>query len=480
MKNKQHFEELMQQFLPRQEQDEERAAIARLRDSLDGRQSATCFPVQAFPGPIADILQRWQAAYHLPVDYYGTGVLVAASAVIGNAYQVEYRLGQCESLILYAALVGVPGLGKTPAIKTVLAPLFAIDREYRRQHRQDLAQWEVECEQVKGKAAAPPRPQPRELVLNDATVEAISQVLGNNPRGLLYFRDELISWFNSMNQYRQGSDNEFWISNWSNTFSKVNRVMRDDLYVPDPFLSVIGGIQPGLLQRLTASYRKESGFLARILFAFPADQRIPPRPTVEPAADCFERYDALIRYLHALPDRCTESAAPFGERRLDPFLIPLSPPARKRFDAFDEQLRARGNEVEEETQKSLYVKMLAYTLRFSLLLELLDLAAAARPIDQQSMQQLEVCEHSMQGALALTAYFIETGERVQEWLDSPVRGLTKKQRALYEALPEVFDRPLVMAVAGKVGISRATVTRFLNRRKLLRKRGNQYEKIYTC
>src|SRR5262249_10752080 len=75
----------------------------------------------------------------------------------------------------------------------------------------------------------------------------------------------------SMNEYKsKGSDRQFYLSAWSGAPIKVNRRNRPlPLFVPEPFLSVLGGIQPDLLGDLAEKQGRSEGFLDRILFSYP-------------------------------------------------------------------------------------------------------------------------------------------------------------------------------------------------------------------
>jgi Rps23 Pro-64 3,4-dihydroxylase Tpa1-like proline 4-hydroxylase len=61
------------------------------------------------------------------------------------------------------------------------------------------------------------------------------------------FKDELAGWFKDMNKYREGSDLEFWLSCWSGKAISLNRKTAKSSFVDKPLISVLGGIQPSIL-----------------------------------------------------------------------------------------------------------------------------------------------------------------------------------------------------------------------------------------
>ncbi|MGM0806469.1 MAG: DUF3987 domain-containing protein [Bacillota bacterium] len=55
----------------------------------------------------------------------------------------------------------------------------------------------------------PSEPQGQQLVTSDATWEALAEILENNPRGIMFHRDELSGWVKGMDQYRaKGADRQ--------------------------------------------------------------------------------------------------------------------------------------------------------------------------------------------------------------------------------------------------------------------------------
>src|SRR5207249_1962604 len=123
-------------------------------------------------------------------------------------------------------------------------------------------------------AGEPPRkPEPPNsvrYVVGDVTVEALAPILKANPRGVLLARDELPGWIRSFDRYangKGGADAAHWLSMHTGESLTVDRKtgMPKTIYVPSAAVSVIGGIQPGVLVRVMTPELRESGMLARLL-----------------------------------------------------------------------------------------------------------------------------------------------------------------------------------------------------------------------
>ena len=239
----------------------------------DAPKATSNFPINALPEKIREILLEYHQVHQLPIDYFGLTILVIAGGIMGNAFKLKYKY-QCPPL-LYAALVGNSSMGKTPAIKILMRVLNDLEKEYDQEYKTALKDYLAEMDEWEKGDKKPIKPKRKELVINNATTEAIIQSLSTNHNGLILFQDELLGWINNMNQYRSGGDEQFWLSTWSNSMAKNNRVTKETVLIPNSFVNVIGGIQPELLPNIAAGDKNSSGFWFRILFAFPPNQDKP-------------------------------------------------------------------------------------------------------------------------------------------------------------------------------------------------------------
>lgn len=444
-----------------------------LKEKMEG---ANPFPINALPKRLGDIAQVFNTCYGLPIDYYGLGMLTAASIAIGNTYVVKYKFNQCYPPMLYSAIVGNSSIGKTPAIMHCLAPIFELEDQYRHQYDGQLQAWKQECFelQVSGmKREDPPKPVQRELIINDATSEAITIALSHNPRGLLLFQDELNAWISSQNQYRKGSDGEFWLSVWSGQSRKVSRVGKDPLYAKNPFVSVIGGVQPAILNNFAGEGRSENGYLARILFAWPDEMKKPHDSENSPDPEVFRAYKEIIRRLHNLPHNFTEEG--FGQA----IEIGLTDRALKAYKNWHHDNTNQINAEDSDVIKSILGKMEQYLLRIALIISLLDLAIEKEEWTEEELQAHQIGQDDVLRAIFLISYFKKTAMRVIGSVENPTKKLSPEKEAFYEALPEEFSTKSAIEAGDKASLGERTVKRMLNDFTLFRQLGRgKYRKVY--
>src|SRR5581483_11654330 len=153
--------------------------------------------------------------------------------------------------------------------------------------------------------AKPPRkPEPptmQQILTTDTTIEALSGLLHENPRGIIVKHDELTGLVHSMNQYKggHGADKQHWLSFWGGASITVNRKKQDPLFIAKPVVNIIGCLPPDMLNELTDERGRQDGFIHRILFAFP--DRVPKSyPRIGIAETARRDYAHMIEALHAL------------------------------------------------------------------------------------------------------------------------------------------------------------------------------------
>lgn len=238
--------------------------------------SLAAFPVRVLPQSMRRLIESGSAAMLVPAEFIAVPMLVLAGSIIGNAWEIELKAGWREGPNLYAGIVGDPGAKKTPSMKLALRGLHRIQEQLGIEYRaakaaydEEMALWEKAPKKERG--APPPAPAFKHVWTSDSTTEALAEMLAGS-KGIVLFRDELVGWVKSMDQYRsgKGADRQHYLSMWSRSQIKIDRKSNPAPIIVDrPCLSVVGGIQPDVLPDLVENAARDDGFIDRLLFAYP-------------------------------------------------------------------------------------------------------------------------------------------------------------------------------------------------------------------
>ena len=124
---------------------------------------------------------------------------------------------------------------------------------------------------------APKKPMLRRFKTNDPTVESLGELLRDNPRGLLVFRDEIVGLLASWEKDGREGDRAFYLESYNGNASfDVDRIGRGHVHIPNLCASLFGGIQPdklaGYLRMTTRSLDNDGLFQRFQLLVFPDPQ----------------------------------------------------------------------------------------------------------------------------------------------------------------------------------------------------------------
>lgn len=399
------------------------------------------FPLHVFPKKMQSIIKEYVECYRFPVDYYAAAMLTAAGAAIGNKYKAEYKHKWQASALLYTAIVGHSSSGKTFALDHAISPLYRIEAEHRQKYREAKIDYVIALNEYKNgnRQKEPEKPTPTELIVSDATVEAIHRVMLRNPHGILSCTDELSAWLNRMNSYKSGGggDLDFWLSVWSGIAAKVNRATDEEpIFIRTPFIPVIGGLTPSFLQKIAAGGRSENGFLARILFAYPDGFEEQYESDKTPHESTFAEYERIINFLYNMPRQVEDDGI------ISPILLRLNDKARVCFKNYLNKQKDRRNEEGDDKMKSIIGKLDNYALRFALILAFLEIACAhdddPSEIPIETMERVVIHPETVEKAIAIADYFRETARIVLDRVENPLSSLKDSQKFLYDFLPDQF------------------------------------------
>jgi len=250
---------------------------------------------QGFRNWIADIAERQQCPMEFPI----VAALVAASAVVGRSLCIRPKREDDWQVVpnVWGAVIGRAGVLKTPALEEGLFPInrfrseaeakFKADQiDYKfkdavnNARKDDLAkrmraalkegkdpEWlKAEFEQTLDQ-----KPVEKRYMTNDTTVEKLGELLNENPRGLLVYRDELTGFLRTLERQGREGDRAFYLEAWNgNGKFDYDRIMRGTVHIGATCVALLGGIQPAPLEayfRETFADGRDDGLIQRLQLA---------------------------------------------------------------------------------------------------------------------------------------------------------------------------------------------------------------------
>jgi hypothetical protein len=272
----------------------------------------SCLIPEAYRDWITDIAERMQC----PPDFVAVAAIVVTAAIVGAGCGIKPKQKDDWLVIpnLWGGIIGRPGMLKTPAVSEVMQLLSQFESEAKKSHENSLAEYNAEVEIYKaGKEALksamlnsqkqvlknkfgemtddpitlkkqfinlkePEKPIWKRFKTNDATIEKLSELLADNPHGLLLYRDELIGLLAAWDKEGRESDRAFFLEAWNGCGSlTTDRIGRGTVHTENLCLSIFGNTQPAkLIQYLDKAIRgaDNDGLLQRFqLLIYPDETR---------------------------------------------------------------------------------------------------------------------------------------------------------------------------------------------------------------
>ena len=418
------------------------------------------FPIEVFPKPFQSYLIECNEKLDSIIDYMGCSLLWTMSLLVGNLFRIKVKNGWYENPVVWFSLVGRAGVGKTPSIRRILYPLIKENNKEIKNYiknNESYREYEKLSKKDKEQQIEVDKPIKKQFIADDITLEALVDLHQEVPTGVGVFKDELAGWLKDMNKYREGSDLEFWLSTWSGTSVNVNRLTRVGSFVENPFIPVIGGIQPAVLNELYNQEKKDNGFMDRMLISYP-DVTIPKYNDEEISTDAIIWYNSTIANLRKVIQKLKQET---DEDEIKKIEVYFNSEAKNLWiNKFNEITEKQNSDNENEYFKSMYPKQKSYIPRFAFLLNALNSVCNA-DIDFKIIEA-----DAMKGAIKLSDYFVATAKKIkfEKSEDDKIDKLTKKANTIKNKVYEIWkvDKNFNRSkVAEKLNISRQSILNYI-------------------
>lgn len=407
----------------------------------------TTFPVEYLPKLFQEYSNAATTAIGCPKGFIPCALLAFSASLIGTSRKARLKPEWEQYCNLWVMIVGRPSSKKSPALNAVSCFIDEIEKRNYKDYEKakilyevEKAEYDLELNRWKKKPTdfAPPCkpnvPKLKALSSTDITKEALCELLSENLMGIILVNDELSAWLRSMNQYKggSGSDRSDYLSMWSAQRITVHRKEKEPIHIDSAFLSIIGAIQPDVLQGM--KYNADDGLNQRFLYC--CDEI-----SYEPVSECSEIGIALKNAIKSCFDYL------LGLRKEQPEIMDLSEEAREYFIDIENKIYRKVTSDDFNTDlEAFYIKMISYVGRLSLVLHMIKIATnetTSEVIELETIKQAE----------SIAKYFSKQSEKAFKMIsETPEEKIIAKLVAWIKkkALISVTPRDIMQAgVLGK-------------------------------
>lgn len=401
----------------------------------------TDFPFKVFNNDFLQIVNITSKAIHIEPEIVAAVMIAIVSGAIGNTVRVSPKKGYTVPLFVWLIVIALTGHGKSPLLSLLMHHIKGLQSKEYMEYEEKQKTHEKALRDAKNDTTVsiPEIPRLRHYEVSDNTVEALTTIFNQDPRGTISNQDEIASLIQGLNQYKgKGNDREQYLSFFNCESIKVDR-KRETIFAPNTGLAIIGGIQPNKMPGIFESDSFDDGFIARFLTINGNENSIE-----------FSREfvtDETIQYWIALIDYCYSIPLEFDENRFVKFkTLILSEDAIEAYISFYNDYGKKMLFLTERTRVFIPKLIAYYCLKFAGILHVLN----CYHVNIQSNAipghiDIEMMTH----AIALTKYF--AGQVIETVMLYDKKGsLNEFQEVLIQVLYDLKED----VTGGKILLSR--------------------------
>lgn len=220
-------------------------------------------PIHALRWEVQKIIKHYAEVYQCPQDFITSAVFGIVGTMCGRHVTIfdgKYR----NHPSLWICHVAPSGSNKSSPIKALMQPLYQEEgrryKEFREKYKEFKRNSEAE------------EPSLIQLMVSDVTPEGLYKIFDGKDEskdGLLLYRDEIKGFIDDMGRYHNSGEVSNYLSIWDGTAFSVTRKTQPPIYIGNPFLCIMGGIQPDVFCEAFKRELAGIGFVQRWLFVYP-------------------------------------------------------------------------------------------------------------------------------------------------------------------------------------------------------------------
>lgn len=226
-------------------------------------------PTSGLPPKFLDICKHIAEVRRVPQEVTIMSALTIAGAAVGA--NVSSKFDNYTNLPgLWTMIIAPSASGKSQPMKDLMKPLDAIDRRLVEEYTRNLQEWRT----LNAKATTPTaKPKKTQIKCDVSSDAGRVEFLCDNPRGGIFYRDELKSFFDGFKgQFAYDARSKFCEINDFASVKMTTKTEEDIKQCKQSFMPILGGIQPGVLPRTIREEDLYQGLLQRfVVIAFEGD-----------------------------------------------------------------------------------------------------------------------------------------------------------------------------------------------------------------
>lgn len=328
------------------------------------------FPIECMPTMVADYAVALSKQTGFDAGGYAFCAIIAASGHIHLSSRLAVTSEWKASANLWGGLSAASGGGKDPVMGVMMKPVECLDEERQRKSKRDLARW-IKANKTAGRngETPPPKPQWKQRLVRDTTVEALAKLLTDND-GVMVFLSEITEFIGRMDAYsgRGGAgskDRGAWLRFRDGGSHTVNRRNTDVPLIIDNYGgAILAGIQPEKLAELMskAGGGSSDGLFQRFLI-YEMQEAEPADLLAEVSPSLANNYAALFEVIE------TWNESPFVKAE-----VKLAPEVVKAFNEYVNHVRTIAKRTPQGRFSEHISKFGGFLLNLTLTLHYLECA----------------------------------------------------------------------------------------------------------
>tara|TARA_R100001480_G_scaffold129346_2_gene126916 strand:+ start:621 stop:2021 length:1401 start_codon:yes stop_codon:yes gene_type:complete len=239
----------------------------------NNKRDSSIFPLDLFPKEIKDLIKELKDKQNFAEEFTAMGILYTVGLAVGNTHHVQALNTWNVNLSIWMMFVARSGLGKSPPMKFLLAPLRERDKELNKQFQEELKEfeeYEALSKDDKDDRDKVDEPKRQKHLFRDFTPERLVSSMSYNKRGIGVHSPEFKEMFNNLDRYAKSGALQMLYS-WFDQEQHDKDTMSTELSFSEPFFSLSGGITTKLFNLFRHGKLSGQGFFERMLIIMVKD-----------------------------------------------------------------------------------------------------------------------------------------------------------------------------------------------------------------